>query len=212
MVGRLRDNKLVLQGVGSSASWKSLIEQKNVVAAFDLTLQDDPYLPTDVTAFYPNNVPVVSFFTGSHEEYNRPVDDPETLNYEGMERIAGFARMMLVDLGRRTEAPDYVKVPRQREETGMRASLRAYLGTIPDYAADDVEGVKLSGVRADGPADKAGLQGGDIIIKFGGQAIKNIYDYTYALGAVKIGEPVEVVVLRDGKEVTFTVTPEARQQ
>ena len=71
-------------------------------------------------------------------------------------------------------------------------------------------GVKLSGVRAGGPADKAGLKGGDIIIEFGGQEITNIYDYTYALDAVKIGEPVEVVVLRDGKRVKLEVTPEAR--
>jgi Tol biopolymer transport system component/Zn-dependent M28 family amino/carboxypeptidase len=212
MVGRLRDNKLILQGTGSSSEWIKLIEKKNVVAGFNLTIQEDPYLPTDVTAFYPNNVPVVSFFTGSHEEYNRPVDDAETLDYEGMSRIGNLAKMMILDIAKRTEPMDYVKVPRKKEKSGMRASLRAYLGTIPDYASsDDVEGVKLSGVRADGPADKAGLRGGDIIIQFAGQEIKNIYDYTYALGAVKIGEPVEMIVLRDGKEVTITVVPEARK-
>jgi Tol biopolymer transport system component len=212
MVGRLRDNKLILQGTGSSTRWIKLIEKKNVVAGFNLTIQEDPYLPTDVTAFYPNDIPVVSFFTGSHEEYNRPVDDPETLNYDGMERIANFAKLMVLDIAKESEPLDYVKVPRKKEKSSMRGSLRAYLGTIPDYASsDDVVGVKLSGVRADGPADKAGLQGGDIIIKFAGQEIKNIYDYTYALGAVKIGEPVEVVVLRDGKELTLSITPEARK-
>jgi S1-C subfamily serine protease len=119
---------------------------------------------------------------------------------------------VLLDLAKQTEPIDYVKVPRKKEKSSMRGALRAYLGTIPDYASsDDVEGVKLSGVRAEGPADKAGLQGGDIVIRFAGQEIKNIYDYTYALGAVKIGEPVEVVVLRDGKEVTLTVVPEARK-
>jgi S1-C subfamily serine protease len=93
----------------------------------------------------------------------------------------------------------------------MGGSLRAYLGTIPDFSSsDDVVGVKLSGVRADGPADKAGLQGGDIIVKLAGQEITNIYDYSYVLGAVKIGEPVEIVVIRDGKEVTLTVVPEPR--
>jgi Tol biopolymer transport system component len=212
MVGRLRDNKLIMQGTGSSSQWIKVIEKKNVVAGFSLTIQDDPYLPTDVTAFYPQNVPVVSFFTGSHEEYNRPVDDPETLNYGGMERIANFAKLMLLDVAKQAEPMDYVKVARKKEKSSMRGGLRAYLGTIPDYAqSDDVVGVKLSGVRAEGPADKAGLQGGDVIIKFAGQEIKNIYDYTYALGAVKIGEPVEVVVLREGEKVTVTVTPEARK-
>jgi S1-C subfamily serine protease len=85
------------------------------------------------------------------------------------------------------------------------------MGTIPDYAPGDVEGVKLSGVRAGGPAEKAGMQGGDIIVEVAGKAIKNIYDYTYAMDALKIGEGVPVVVVRDGKRVTLTVTPEARQ-
>jgi len=212
MVGRLRDNNLIVQGSGSSSNWIEVIEKNNVVAGFNLTIQEDPYLPTDVTAFYPNNIPTLSFFTGSHEDYNRPVDDTETLDYEGMSRIGNYAKMMILDVAKRPEPLDYVKVPRKKEKSGSRGSLRAYLGTIPDYASsDDVVGVKLTGVRADGPADKAGLLGGDIIIKFAGQEIKNIYDYTYALGAVKIGEPVEVVVLREGKEVTFTIVPEARK-
>ncbi len=209
MVGRLRDNKLILQGVGSSSVWTKLIEKRNVPIGFNLTLQDDPYLPTDVTAFYPKEVPVLSFFTGGHEDYNRPTDDPDTLNYDGIERIARLAHRIVLDLVRATERPAYVRVERSQSEEGSRDTLRAYLGTIPDYTTEGT-GVKLSGVRAGGPADKAGLKGGDVIVEFGGQKITNIYDYTYALDAVKIGEPVEVVVLRDGKRVKLTVTPEAR--
>jgi S1-C subfamily serine protease len=88
--------------------------------------------------------------------------------------------------------------------------LRAYLGTIPDYT-QEVQGVKLSGVRGGAPAEKAGIKGGDIIVEFAGQKITNIYDYTYAMDSVKIGKPVEVVVLRDGQRVKITVTPEARK-
>ncbi|MDE0468424.1 MAG: M28 family peptidase [Candidatus Poribacteria bacterium] len=209
MVGRLRDNKLILQGVGSSSVWTKLIEKRNVPIGFNLTLQEDPYLPTDVTAFYPKEVPVLSFFTGGHEDYNRPTDDPETLNYDGIERISDLAHGIVMDLIGAAERPEYVRVERSQSEEGSRDTLRAYLGTIPDYTTEGT-GVKLSGVRAGGPADKAGLQGGDIIVQFGGQEITNIYDYTYALDAVKIGEPVEVVVLRDGKRVKLTVTPEAR--
>ena len=210
MVGRLRENRFNLQGVGSSTLWRKLIEKRNVAAGFDLVLQDDPYLPTDTTAFYPKKVPVLNFFTGSHENYNRPTDDPDTLNYDGMERIATFAHQLIMDVAQSPERPDYVEVQRATPEGGSRETLRAYLGTIPDYTTE-IEGVKLSGVRGGSPADKAGLKGGDIIIKFGGQKITNIYDYTYALGAVKIGEPVEVVILRDGKQTTLKATPEARK-
>jgi S1-C subfamily serine protease len=116
-----------------------------------------------------------------------------------------------MDLVQNPERPDYVRVERTKEESGTRETLRAYLGTIPDYVAEDVEGVRLSGVRAGGPADKAGMQGDDIIVEFAGQKITNIYDYTYALDAVKIGEPIEVVVLREGKRLVLTVIPEARE-
>ena len=209
MVGRLRDNKLILQGVGSSSVWTKLIEKRNVPIGFNLTLQTDPYLPTDVTAFYPKEVPVLSFFTGGHEDYNRPTDDIETLNYEGLARISKLAHGIVLDVIRTPERPEYVEVERSESEGGSRDTLRAYLGTIPDYTTEGT-GVKLSGVRAGGPADKAGLQGGDVIVEFGGQKIANIYDYTYALDAVKIGEPVEVVVLREGEQVKLTIIPEAR--
>ncbi|MEY2506504.1 MAG: hypothetical protein QOH01_833 [Verrucomicrobiota bacterium] len=210
MVGRLRDNKLTLQGVGSSHAWRKLIEKRNVAAGFSLTLQDDPYLPTDVTSFYTKSVPVLNFFTGAHEDYHRPTDTADKINYEGLERIAKFSEQIVVDLAQTPERPDLAKVERSSQEAGGRETLRAYLGTIPDYTTD-VKGVKLSGVRGASPAEKAGLKGGDVIVEFAGQKIANIYDYTYALDAVKIGQPVQVVIERDGKQVTLSVTPEARK-
>lgn len=209
MVGRLRDNKLSLQGIGSSPTWRKLIEKRNVAAGFNLALQEDPYLPTDTTPFYPKNVPVIAFFTGSHEEYHRPADKPDTLNYDGLERIAKFARALITDLASGAERPAYAKVEK-KDGGGGREQLRAYLGTIPDYA-QEVAGVKLSGTRGGSPADKAGLKGGDVIVEFAGQKIANIYDYTYAIEAVKIGQPVKIIVLRDGKRVELTVTPEVRK-
>ena len=210
MVGRLTENKLSAQGVGSSSVWRRLLEKRNVAAGFNLVLQEDPYLPTDVTAFYPKRVPVLSFFTGSHEDYHRPSDQAEKINYEGIERIARLARGMILDLARSPDRPDYLTVARSDAGGGGRENLRAYLGTIPDYTTE-VAGVKLSGVRAQGPADKAGLKGGDVIVEFAGQKIANIYDYTYAMDAAKIGQPVQLVVLRDGKRVTLSVVPEARK-
>ena len=128
-----------------------------------------------------------------------------------MERITKFAQNIILDLVKSADRPDYVKVERTKSGGGDRETLRAYLGTIPDYVAEGTGGVTLSGVRAGGPADKAGLKGDDIIIKFAGQNITNIYDYTYALDAVKIGVAVEVVVVREGEELTLTITPEARK-
>jgi Tol biopolymer transport system component len=210
MVGRLNENKLDLQGVGSSSVWRKLIEKRNLAAGFNVVLQDDPYLPTDVTSFYPKGVPVIHFFTGSHEDYHRPTDTADKINYEGMERIGRFAYSLIADLLSSPERPDYLKVTHSDAGGGGREQLRAYLGTIPDYTTE-VEGVKLSGVRSGGPAEKAGLKGGDIIVEFGSQQIKNIYDYTYAMDAVRIGKPVDVVVKRDGQKVKLTVTPEARK-
>ncbi len=133
------------------------------------------------------------------------------MNYEGLERIAKFSQQLILDLVQTPERPDLAKVERSGSgSAGGRETLRAYLGTIPDYTTE-VKGVKLSGVRGASPAEKAGLQGGDVIVEFAGQKIANIYDYTYALDAVKIGQPVKVIVERDGKRVTLTVTPEARK-
>ena len=209
MVGRLRDNKLTLQGVGSSSNWKKLIERRNVLAGFDLTLQQDPYLPTDTTSFYPKGIPVLAWFTGSHKEYHRPGDDPDTLNYEGIERISRLASNMVQDLITESVRPDYVKVEKS-DQGGSRDAIRVYLGTIPDYASEDVKGVLLSGVRGGGPADKAGIKAGDIIVHFAGKEITNIYDYTYALDAVKVGKSVEIEVLRKGEKIKLSVIPGTR--
>ncbi len=209
MVGRLRENKLTLQGVGSSTQWKTLIERHNILAGFQLTLQEDPYLPTDTTAFYPKKIPVLSFFTGSHEDYHRPTDDSHTLNYEGLQRITTMAFHMTRSLtGAEPMALPYALYQSQAA-SGSRDSLRAYLGTIPNYTAE-VEGVPLTGVRAGSPADKAGLRADDVVISLGGQAIANIYDYTYALDAVKIGEETTLGIIRQGQTMQMTITPQAR--
>ena len=210
MVGRLRDNKLIVQGVGSSKLWRKLLEKRNVAAGFNLVLQDDPYLPTDTTSIYPKRIPVLNFFTGAHEDYHRPTDTPEKLDYEGLVRITSFARSLILDLASAPERPEFARVERSDSPGVSRETLRAYLGTIPDYTTE-VKGVKISGVRGGSPAEKGGLQGGDVIVEFGAQKIANIYDYTYALDAVKIGTPVKLVVERNGKRQEMTVTPEARK-
>ena len=118
-------------------------------------------LPTDTTAFYLKEIPSINFFTGSHEDYHRPTDTAATLNYEGLERITHFACALASDLTGAVTRPDFVKVERS-SPSGMRENLRVYLGSIPDYTSE-ISGVKLTGVRGDSPADRAGLQAGDVI-------------------------------------------------
>ena len=209
MVGRSKDNKLSLQAVGSSSDWRGLIEKANVPIGFDLQLQDDPYLPTDSSSFNVASVPTLNFFTGSHEDYHKPSDTADKINYEDLERIARLGALVTTRVRRLEEPPVFVKAQARLEEGGGRDGLRAFTGTIPDYGTE-VEGLMLSGVIEGGPADEAGLTGGDIIVEFGGQEISNIYDYTYALDAVKIGEPLKVVFLREGEKIETTMTPRAR--
>ena len=211
MVGRLRDNTLILEGIGSSNTWKRLVEKNNVTAGFNLKLLTDPYLPTDVTAFYPKGIPVVHFFTGVHEDYNRPTDDAETLNYEGMTRIAQFSKALIMDLLKNPERPDYVKVAQSGEASGKKVTRKSYWGTVPDFAYEGKEGVRLGNVKSGGPAEKAGMKGGDIVIEIAGKKITNIYDYNYMMDSAGIGQPVEIIVLRDGKRETLSITPEARK-
>ena len=163
-----------------------------------------------MTSFYTKNVPVLNFFTGAHEDYHRPTDTADKLDYQDLDRVAKFARHIIADLAASPQRPGLAKVEQSSQPFGGRETLRAYLGTIPDYTTE-VKGVKLSGVRGGSPAEKGGLKGGDVIVEFAGQKITNIYDYTYALDAVKIGQPAKMIVERAGQRVIITVTPEARK-
>jgi hypothetical protein len=211
MVGRLRDNKLILQAIGSSPAWRDLIERRNAAAGFDLVLQEDPYLPSDATAFYTRGLPVLAFFTSSHDDYNRPTDAAGTLNYEGLERITGFAKCLVDD----TVQPDvkiaYARVQRAAP-AGGRGGARAYTGTVPDFTGTDVKGARIADVRAGGPADKAGMKRGDIIVEFAGQKITGLQDYSDALIGVKAGQPVDIVVERGSERVKLTITPTTRPE
>ena len=208
MVGRLEKN-LVVQGVGSSSIWKSEIERRNAPVGLPLTLQNDSYLPTDAKEFFTAGVPILSAFTGNHKDYHTPRDTPNKLNYEGAAKVAKFMGLVTRSLVLRKDTPDYISQSGPKE-SGMKATLRAYLGTIPDYAAE-VKGVLISGASKGAPADKAGLKGGDVIVELAGRKIENIYDYTYAIEALKIGQEVSMSVKRDGKIVKLKITPGSRE-
>ena len=207
MVGRFEE-KLVLQGIGSSDYWKSAIEKRNAVVGLPLTLSDDTDLPTDASSFYRAGVPILSAFTGSHSDYHTPRDTPEKLNYPDAARIARLMGLITRQLVSDEKGPTYLK--RESKPKTVVRGLRAYLGTVPDYG-QDVPGVKLGDVTKGAPAAEAGVQGGDIIVELAGKKIENIYDYTAILDAIKIGQETTIVVTRDGKRIEYKITPGSRQ-
>lgn len=211
MVGRLRE-KLVVQGVGSSPEFPSQVQRRNVPVGLSLQLdKTSTRLPTDASAFVARDVPILSGFTGAHEDYHTPRDTPEKLNYEGAAKIARLFALITRGLLISSDAPKFELAEGEEKKEVPRTRLMAYLGTVPDYVAGDVKGVKLSGVASDGPAAKAGVRGGDVIVKLAGRTIEDIYDYTYAIEALKIGETVDIVVQREDKRVELKITPTARE-
>ena len=124
--------------------------------------------------------------------------------------MARFGALVTYKTANLETAPDFLEVERDPQAGGGREGARIYTGTIPDYTAE-VEGLRLSGVIGGGPAEEAGLREGDVIVELAGQSVTNVYDYMYALEALEIGEPVEVVYLREGNRQETTITPQSRE-
>ncbi len=209
MVGRMSNNKLAAQATGTSPVWASLIERANVRAGFDIAIQPDPYQPTDVSSFNDASVPSLNFTTGAHTDYHKPSDTADKVNYEDLDRIVDLAASITSQLMALDAPPQFTKVD-QSSQTASRTGLRVFTGTVPDYTAE-VKGLLLGGVIGGGPAEKAGLQKGDVIVEIAGQSIANIYDYTFALELLKIDTPVKVVYMRGGKRIETTLTPTVRR-
>jgi hypothetical protein len=210
MVGRMQDNKLIVQATGTSPAWPRVLEQANIAAGFDLQLQDDPYQPTDVATFNTASVPCLTFFTGAHADYHKPSDTADKIDFEDLDRIVDFAAAIVRRIEDTADAPQFTKVEQQVQPGGGRAGVRVFTGTIPDYATD-AKGLLLGGVIGGGPAEQAGLLKGDVIVEIAGQTIANIYDYTYALDVLKIGQPAKVVYMRNGEKRETMLTPAARK-
>ena len=200
MVGRLRDNQLIIHGMGTSPGFSAMMNDLNKSYHFALTLKQDGNGPSDFATFYQKDMPVIAYFTNLHADYHKPTDDADKINVEGEEHIAKMAYETIVEIANADKRPEFTKAKSESERpmTGFRATL----GIVPNYA-DEVEGLKIDDVNPGQAADHAGIKKGDILIKFGSKTIKNVYDYTYALGDFKAGDKVEVIVKRDGKEVTL---------
>ncbi len=205
MVGRLDDErKLIVQGTGTAAEFEELIDGLNEQYDFDLSKTRGGFGPSDHASFYAKKIPVMHFFTGLHEDYHRPGDDVEKLNVAGMREVGGLVGDVALALAQAEQAPQYADTGgAARRDTG--GGDRPYFGSIPDFSQDE-PGYAISGVTKDSPAQRAGLEGGDVIIKLGDSRIGSLEDFDSALRKYEAGDKVAVVVRRGEEEVTLEVT------
>lgn len=226
MVGRLKDNRLTVGGIGTSTEWKSLVEAKNSAEAtitggpgrveittsalnrFDLALNEDGFGPSDHSSFYGKNIPVLFLFTGTHLDYHKPSDTSDRINYTGTAQIVGYVAAITKAVDENPSRPTYT-VAKAPANTGARTGFSISLGTIPTYA-DSTDGMLLDGVRENSPASRAGLKAGDKLIRLAGKDIKNVYDYTAVMGEMKPDVEYEVVVVRGSETLTMKITPAKR--
>jgi len=208
MVGRLRDDTLVALGSESAAQWNAALEQAAESAGLQITMRGDGYGPSDQTSFYAEKIPVLHFFTGAHDEYHSPEDDPATINSEGAVKVVAVTTDIGAELALGKLTPAYERASAEPAEGGDSRGYGAYLGTVPDYRAMEAAegGVLLGDVRPGGPADQAGIRGGDTIVAMAGTTIDNLYDMTFALQDNKPGDTIEVVVIRDGQSLALRAT------
>lgn len=222
MVGRLNDGKLTVGGIGTANEWRDLINSRNSAAvvdlknsiagpnaavsvpAFNLQLNEDGFGPSDHSSFYSKKVPVLFLFTGTHNDYHKPSDTFEKINYAGLETITNFVSTVVHSVDQTATRPTYA-VAKSSGMTG-RTGFNVSLGTVPNYA-ETTDGLLLDGVRDNSPAAKAGLKPGDKIIKLAGHDVRNAMDYTFVLGTMKAGEEYDVVIKRGDETMTLKIVP-----
>ena len=217
MIGRSKNGKLHVGGIGTSPAFRPIVEDESGALEFRADYSDGGFGPSDHTSFYAKQVPVLFFFTGAHEDYHKPSDDTDKIEVEGLANVATLVARTAHRLASETDEIAFVRVAADTAGRGASEGYATtkgygpYFGTIPDFGEYEGTGVLLSGVRPDSPAEKAGIRGGDVLVRFGGIPIANLYDFTYALRDKKPGDVVEVEVERDGEVVTVVATLEKRK-
>ena len=205
MVGRLRNNRVAVLGSDSAEEWDEVVQPVCDKLRIECQLGGDGYGPSDQTPFYAAGVPVLHFFTGTHAEYHKPSDDIGLINAAGGVKIANLAAEVAANLSR-IDTLTYLA----SEAPAPMGDMRGYgasLGSIPDYAgsSETRPGMLLSGVRAGGPAEDAGLQRGDLITELAGREVRDIYDLMFILQEVKPGEQGNIVYEREGEMIETIV-------
>jgi len=199
MVGRLKaDSTLAVYGVGTSPIFKQTLQAHN--NRFKLVQKESGVGPSDHTSFYNFDIPVLHFFTGQHEDYHKPSDDTERLHFNGMQIISNYIFEIITDLDNNGKLP-FRKTKNESEEVPR---FKVGLGVIPDYLFDG-KGMRIDGISEDKPAQKAGLQKGDIVVKLGDSAVFDMMSYMKVLATFKAGDKTNVTVDRQGKMVDAVI-------
>lgn len=211
MIGRIKDDKVYIGGVGTGSSFKSVLEQAQKETPFKIEYSAGGYSSSDHTSFVTKKIPVLFFFSGLHSDYHKPSDTWDKINAPSAARLLDMVGNVAVQLANAQEAPAFQVVAEDKPPAGGGGGgYGPYFGSIPDFGQTE-NGVKFSDVKPNSPAAKAGLKAGDVLIEFGGKPVKNLYDFTDALRRSKVGDVVEVKVLRDGQPVTASVKLEQRK-
>ncbi len=209
MVGRMKDSILVVEGMGTSPKFEEIVKRNNS-DSLTLRLKPDGFGPSDQASFYMKDIPVMFYFTNLHSDYHKPSDTWDKINYSGEKTVLNLVTRIINELAYEDERPLFTRTAAPPTMSSGRQGAKVSLGVIPDFSSD-VSGMKISGTRPGSAADKAGLKGDDIIIKFGGKEVKNIYDFTYLLGQFKPGDEVEIVVKRGLEEISLKALLEAKK-
>ena len=207
MIGRMKDRRLVIGGVGTAKEWRDIVTA-DTEKSFQLTLNEDGFGPSDHSSFYAKQIPVLFFWTGTHNDYHKPSDTFEKINYDDEALILKMVARFVNQIDAADKRLTYTTA--KSDAAPRTGGFRVYLGTIPNYA-DSNDGLLIDGVRDDSPAAKAGLKAGDRIVKIDTREIKNVYDYTAALGEMKAGDEYVVEVVRGTERLTLKLKPESRK-
>jgi hypothetical protein len=208
MVGRLEGDPLIVHGTGTAEEWGDILERANI-DGIPLAFEPGGYGPSDHTSFYARDIPVLHFFTNTHADYHRPSDQWERIDTVGVRKVAHLVERVARDAADRPAGLAVVRGVGQPPRAGGQQGLGAYLGTIPDYTPD-ARGMKIGGVRAGSPAEEAGLQAGDVIVRMNERATGDIYAFTDALRAFQPGERVTMEVIRGDETLRLTTVMGSR--
>ncbi len=211
MIGRIKDDKVYIGGVGTGSTFKALLEQAQSKSGFKIEYSAGGYAASDHTSFVGKHIPVLFFFSGLHSDYHKPSDTWDKINSAAAARLLNLVADVAVQIANAPERPAFVTVAEERPAGGGGGrGYGPYFGSIPDFGQTE-NGVKFSDVRPGSPAEKSGLKAGDVLVQFGDKPINNLYDFTDALRRSKVGDVVQVKVLRDGKPFTASVKLEQRK-
>lgn len=205
MIGRMQNNRISVIGVGSSPGWNAILDEVNAHANFQMARSNSGFGGSDHQSFYRANIPVLFFFTGTHPDYHRPSDTFDKINMADMTRVVEMVAAITERVANQPDRLMFSQARTGQAETQRPRMPRASLGIMPEYSAD-VAGIPVGGLRSGGPAEKAGIRVGDVIVKIGEKSVRTIEEYMAALGERKPGETVQVTFRRDGNETTVTLT------